>query len=212
MFCSSSHTHSVHTYSFILLNSLNSKQAIAFDASLFLEPRLEGIVLSHNTSTAIKHSSRMEDNNEKVGKTSGSDSLDGRTEIENISQRGSNAGLDNMKTQQLRANINAKIANPLAGFTREELYKKGEAYAREHQMGEDEDIRAFQIGAQLAQNPNRYDDVQGLTDEERAVLSKEISNKWSQPWLMYLVIILCSTCAAVQGMGRSLFSLKRSLY
>jgi hypothetical protein len=207
MFCSSSHTHSVHTYSFILLNSLNSKQAVAFDASLFLEPRLEGIVLSHNTSTAIKHSSRMEDNNEKVGKTSGSDSLDGRTEIENISQRGSNAGLDNMKTQQLRANINAKIANPLAGFTREELYKKGEAYARE-----DEDIRAFQIGAQLAQNPNRYDDVQGLTDEERAVLSKEISNKWSQPWLMYLVIILCSTCAAVQGMGRSLFSLKRSLY
>jgi hypothetical protein len=33
------------------------------------------------------------------------------------------------------------------------------------------------------------------------VLDKEYTNKWSQPFILYLVIVLCSTCAAVQGMA-----------
>jgi hypothetical protein len=55
----------------------------------------------------------------------------------------------------------------------------------------------------LAQDPEAYDKVEGLTDEELEVLRREFTNKWSQPKLMYLVIILCSACAAVQGMGKS---------
>jgi MFS family permease len=77
----------------------------------------------------------------------------------------------------------------------------GEAFVREHQIGDDEDIRAFRLGALLAQDPNRHAEIEGFNDEERQVLNKEITNKWSQPKLLYLVIILCSTCAAVQGMG-----------
>jgi len=106
-----------------------------------------------------------------------------------------------MTADQLRANINAKIANPLSGFTQQELSEKGEAYVRKFQIGDEEDIRAFRLGAILAQDPNRHAEVDGLTTEEGEVLSKEISNKWSQPKLLYLVIVLCSTCAAVQGMG-----------
>lgn len=77
----------------------------------------------------------------------------------------------------------------------------GEAYVRDHQVGDDEDIRAFRLGAILAQDPNRHGDIQGFTDEEKMILSKEVQSRWSQPKLLYLVIILCSTCAAVQGMG-----------
>lgn len=73
---------------------------------------------------------------------------------------------------------------------------------RDHQVGDDEDIRAFRLGAILAQDPNRHAEVDGLSEEERLTLGKEISKRWSQPKLLYLVIILCSTCAAVQGMGR----------
>jgi MFS family permease len=79
----------------------------------------------------------------------------------------------------------------------------GEAFVRDHQIGDDEDIRAFRLGAVLAQDPNRHAEIQGLNDEERLVLDNEIMSRWSQPKLLYLVIILCSTCAAVQGMGES---------
>lgn len=81
------------------------------------------------------------------------------------------------------------------------MAEQGEAYVRDHDVGDDEDIRAFRLGAILAQDPNRHGDIQGFTDEEKMVLSKEVQSRWSQPKLLYLVIVLCSTCAAVQGMG-----------
>lgn len=105
-----------------------------------------------------------------------------------------------MTKDQLRANINAKIANPLAGFSQDELSRKAEEYVRQYQIGDEEDIRAFRLGAILAQDPNKYGSVEGLTPEEEQALEKEITHKWSQPKLLYLVIVLCSTCAAVQGM------------
>ena len=102
---------------------------------------------------------------------------------------------------RLRRNINAKLANPLASMSHVTLMDMGAKYAMKHQIGGQEDIRAFQIGACLAQDPSKYETVQGLTPEELHILRKEITNRWSQPRLMYIVIILCSTCAAVQGMG-----------
>ena len=45
--------------------------------------------------------------------------------------------------------------------------------------------------------------MEGLREEELEVLRKEFTNRWSQPKLLYLVIILCSTCAAVQGMDET---------
>ncbi|KAL8829953.1 MAG: hypothetical protein Q9191_001708 [Dirinaria sp. TL-2023a] len=104
---------------------------------------------------------------------------------------------------RLRRNINAKLANPLARLSHATLMDKGAKYAAEHQIGGKEDIRAFQMGACLAQDPSKYDTVQGLTPEELRVLRNEVTNRWSQPKLMYIVIILCSTCAAVQGMDEA---------
>jgi hypothetical protein len=100
-----------------------------------------------------------------------------------------------------RRNINSKLANPLAGFSRSELQAEGRAYAKQHGILEEEDLRAFELGAILAQAPEKYDRLKNIaSDEEMTVLTKEYTNKWSQPFLLYLVIILCSTCAAVQGM------------
>lgn len=79
--------------------------------------------------------------------------------------------------------------------------KRGGRYARHHQIGDEEDIRAFELGAVLAQAPEKYESVEGLTEKELEVLRKEFTNRWSQPRLMYLVIMLCSLSAAVQGMG-----------
>lgn len=105
-----------------------------------------------------------------------------------------------------RKKANALLANPLRGYTHKELGNMGKAYAFEHALVEPEDFRAFELGAQLAQNPKAWETVEGLTDDEKVVLKREIESKWSQPRLLYLVIVLCSTCAAVQGMGKSSLS------
>jgi hypothetical protein len=81
--------------------------------------------------------------------------------------------------------------------------EKGEAFVRENHIGGDDDIRAFRLGAILAQDPFRHAEIDGFTPEERDVLTKEIASKWSQPKLLYLVIVLCSICAAVQGMDET---------
>ncbi|KAI1906475.1 hypothetical protein LOZ61_006660 [Ophidiomyces ophidiicola] len=103
--------------------------------------------------------------------------------------------------ERARRNLNAKLASPLAGLSHAALRSRGERYARKHQMGDEDDVRAFELGAVLAQDPERFESVDGLTPDELDVLRLEFSNKWSQPKLLYLVIVLCSVSAAVQGMG-----------
>lgn len=104
--------------------------------------------------------------------------------------------------ERARRNESAKLANPLAGKTHAELEAMGDDYARRNHIGDEEDIRAFRKGACLAQDAARYASVDGLTPQEMEVLEKEFSSRWSQPKILYVVIVLCSTCAAVQGMGK----------
>ncbi|KAL2014458.1 hypothetical protein VTN00DRAFT_1983 [Thermoascus crustaceus] len=105
--------------------------------------------------------------------------------------------------ERARRNLNAKLANPLAGYSHEQLRNLGLNFSIRHQMGDEEDIRAFEMGAVLAQAPEKYDQVQGLTPEELEILRKEFTSRWSQPRLMYLVIVVCSISAAVQGMDET---------
>ncbi|KAF2659379.1 putative MFS sugar transporter [Lophiostoma macrostomum CBS 122681] len=107
--------------------------------------------------------------------------------------------------ERARRNINAKLANPLGSYSYHELRKMGRAYATEHALVEKDDVRAFEIGACLAREPEDISRAKelGVSDEEYEVLEKEISHRWSQPWTLYLVIVLCSTCAAVQGMDET---------
>mgnify|MGYP006996944150 CR=1 FL=1 len=104
--------------------------------------------------------------------------------------------------EHARRNLNAKLSNPLAGFSHTELRDQGRTFAELHEMGDESDIRAFELGAVLAQSPERYDNVAGLTNKEKAVLRREVTHRWSQPWKMYVVITLCSLSATVQGMGK----------
>lgn len=59
----------------------------------------------------------MADNPEKAGKLSHDEDLDGRTEIGNPSFDRKPSQIENVDADQLRRNINAKIANPLAGYS-----------------------------------------------------------------------------------------------
>lgn len=104
--------------------------------------------------------------------------------------------------ERARRSLNAKLSNPLAGCSHTELRSQGRTFAELHEMGDESDIRAFELGAVLAQFPERYADVAGLTNQEKRVLGWEFTHRWSQPWKMYAVITLCSLSATVQGMGK----------
>ncbi len=107
------------------------------------------------------------------------------------------------KEDRLRQDLNATLANPLAGYSHAELADMGEVYARKFVNGADDaDVEAFRLGAMCAQDPTQYASVAGLGERDREVMHEEFTRRWKQPRLLYLVIVLCSTCAAVQGMGQ----------
>jgi len=51
----------------------------------------------------------------------------------------------------------------------------------------------------VAQNPAHIDQITELDDEDRRVLSEEVTHKWKHPRILYFTIILNSIAAAIQG-------------
>ncbi|CAM1509478.1 Fc.00g032170.m01.CDS01 [Cosmosporella sp. VM-42] len=107
-----------------------------------------------------------------------------------------------------------KAAHPLAGYTHEQLAQMGEKYAREHQgLTEEDEIRAFRLGAVIAGDMDMDDDLQslrdkysrveGLDEDERRTLVNEVEHKWKNPKMLYFLVTICSLCAVVQGMDET---------
>lgn len=79
-------------------------------------------------------------------------------------------------TVDLSNNISARIKNPLAGKSREELYTDIDTFTAQYGLQDITDI--LRKGALVAQNPPEFENVPGLTEDERAVLRDEIVHKW----------------------------------
>jgi len=97
----------------------------------------------------------------------------------------------------LNHNVTAKIQNPLAGKSRDELAAEVATFAKE--VGMSEQTALLQKGAFVAQQPDLFEEVAELDDNEREALRNETLHKWRQPRTLYFTIILCSVGAAVQG-------------
>ncbi|KAL2144384.1 hypothetical protein VTI28DRAFT_9208 [Corynascus sepedonium] len=109
-------------------------------------------------------------------------------------------GVSHTEHVDLNANLEAKIKNPLEGLSRDELMSRVHVFAEE--KGLTEHIDVLRKGALVAQDPENFEAIDGaetLTQEERAVLRKEVEHKWRLPARLYLTIITCSIGAAVQG-------------
>jgi hypothetical protein len=75
----------------------------------------------------------------------------------------------------------------------------GETYAREKQgMTDEDDIRAFRLGAIIASEMDaddepsslrdKYARIEGLTEEERQSLLDEVEHKWRHPKMLYYLV------------------------
>lgn len=101
-------------------------------------------------------------------------------------------------------NTKAKLAKPLSGYSLDEVQEMAAKYARDKGMAEYEE--EFRKGGMLAQNPMAFDTLPLLTNEDRKVLEREITHKWSHPATLYHMVIMCSVAAAVQGMDESVIN------
>ncbi|KAJ5547923.1 hypothetical protein N7513_005157 [Penicillium frequentans] len=97
----------------------------------------------------------------------------------------------------LQNNVSARIKNPLADLTTEQVLRDVEEYAQEHQLSDI--LPELRKGALVARDPAEYESVPGLTQDEIEALRDEVLHRWRQPWALYFTIILCSVGAAVQG-------------
>ncbi|KAK7455856.1 hypothetical protein VKT23_010893 [Stygiomarasmius scandens] len=101
-------------------------------------------------------------------------------------------------------NINAKLANPLAGISHEQLMEDAKVFAETHGMGEL--TVEFQKGALVAQDPSAFESLPLLDEDDKNVLRRELTHKWDQPVMLYYLVVLCSMAAAVQGMDESVIN------
>lgn len=96
---------------------------------------------------------------------------------------------------------NTKLKNPLAGLTREQLLNDVEAFAKEKDL--EHILDDLRKGALVAQDPREFEQMDALTESEKELLRREKTHRWSQPFMMYFMTILCAGSAIVQGMDQT---------
>ncbi|KAK8930107.1 hypothetical protein H634G_01332 [Metarhizium anisopliae BRIP 53293] len=107
-------------------------------------------------------------------------------------------------TNERKPSTAALLRNPLIGMTREQLIADADAFVDEKGLSEYRE--AFRKGALIAQVMNTsggFEHVHLLNEEEKTVLRREITNKWSQPFMLYFLCTLCAGSAIVQGMDQT---------
>ncbi|KAJ8468921.1 hypothetical protein ONZ45_g17067 [Pleurotus djamor] len=101
-------------------------------------------------------------------------------------------------------NVNAKLANPLAGIPHEQLMDDAEAFAKSHGLAELSDV--FRKAALVAQDPLAFESLPQLSEEDKECLRRELTHRWDQPKMLYYLVVLCSVAAAVQGMDETVIN------
>ncbi len=117
-----------------------------------------------------------------------------RNENENKSTRDAEKNVGHV---DLNSNLTARIENPLAGISRDQLMRDVDAFAQKYTLTDI--VPDLRKGALVAQNPIDFDSMPELDADDKASLEYEILHKWRQPWQLYLTVIVCSIGAAVQG-------------
>ncbi|KAK7184668.1 hypothetical protein DPSP01_000398 [Paraphaeosphaeria sporulosa] len=103
-----------------------------------------------------------------------------------------------------QASVAAKLRNPLAGMTEQEVLHDVDIWVEEKGLVEYRD--EFQKGAlvaRLGQREDGFEYVTQLNDEERALLRHEITHRWDHPFMLYFLVVLCAGSAIVQGMDQT---------
>ncbi|KAJ5924072.1 hypothetical protein N7466_008259 [Penicillium verhagenii] len=117
--------------------------------------------------------------------------------VKGVADDHSGAEKAHVEKVSLQNNLTARIQNPLAELTKDELLRDVEEFARENQL--ESILPELRKGALVARDPADFEAVPDLTEVELGAIRDEVLHRWRQPAALYFTIILCSVGAAVQG-------------
>ncbi|KAK0548055.1 hypothetical protein OC846_004629 [Tilletia horrida] len=101
-------------------------------------------------------------------------------------------------------NTSARLANPLEGLSRDEVLEQATQFCREN--GLEDHVDDIRKGALIAQDPLAFEELDDLDEKEREYLRREMTHRWDHPRQLYLMTVMCSVAAAVQGMDESVIN------
>lgn len=155
-----------------------------------------------STWSSISTNQCSQSNHQLVSMASEKRSSPGSSEdgngVEHIEKKEGLGGYAVDPEQMGRSNLNAMFDNPLAGIPKDQLFNDVKNFCDKHGLTEHYDT--FCKGALVAQSPHAAQQLDILSSEEKRHLEREHTHKWSQTWDLYWLVIMCSLCAAVQGM------------
>ena len=100
--------------------------------------------------------------------------------------------------------VAALLCNPLAGMSDAEVLRDVDTFVDNRGLQDYRDeFRKGGLLARVQQREDRFEWVDMLNEEEKEILRYEKSHRWSQPWKLYFLVILCAGSAIVQGMDQT---------
>lgn len=103
-----------------------------------------------------------------------------------------------------QASVAAKLRNPLAGRSEAQVVADVDAWCLERGLGEHQDaFRKGALVARMGQRDDGFEYVGQLSGEEKDVFRNEQAHRWSQPFMLYFLVVLCAGSAIVQGMDQT---------
>ncbi|KAH6695446.1 hypothetical protein F5X68DRAFT_163696 [Plectosphaerella plurivora] len=99
--------------------------------------------------------------------------------------------------QELNSNRDAIIVNHLSHLSKQELFDRVDAFAATKDMTEHAPL--IRKGALIARDPQNFEMIEELDEEDKTFIRNETLHKWRQPKALYATVIICSIAAAVQG-------------
>ncbi|KAI7160226.1 MFS transporter [Hortaea werneckii] len=94
-------------------------------------------------------------------------------------------------------NRGAQAQNPLAGISPQELEAQVDVFC--DKFGFQDHLTVFRKAALVAQNPDKIESIESLTEDDRYWLQLEHTKRWNLPWTMYMCIGIVSIGSAIQG-------------
>ncbi|RSL57585.1 hypothetical protein CEP54_008206 [Fusarium duplospermum] len=120
------------------------------------------------------------------------------------SHRDSSSGNEKEAIDSAPISTGARLNNPLAGMTREQVIADVEAFVSERGLEEHrDDFIKGALVAQVNNQPGAFETIDLLSEEDKYYLRREETHRWSQPFRLYFLCTLCAGCAIVQGMDQT---------
>jgi hypothetical protein len=89
-------------------------------------------------------------------------------------------------------------------MSEEQILADVDVFVSTHGLEHEREV--FRKGALLsrvAQRENGFESVHQLSEDEKELLRRETTHRWSQPFQLYFLVILCAGSAIVQGMDQT---------